>query len=252
MDPIGRLHRVDPTFSSRPNISHDPTRRRGRPVARQAATRQLILDTAERMFVEQGILAVSNRQIGEAAGFGNTGLVGYHFGTKADLLRAITQRFTADVERSRVPLLAELDESAGVRDWLACMVIPWTDYFATRGPHSYFARLCAQAMMHPSLRAVLLDEAIISLSLQQTLAALNRYLPLMAPNVASERGEIMEFAIVHTCADRERASADGTPKPDKTWPDAARGLIDALAGMWTAPVTASPRRLAPREPKERT
>jgi hypothetical protein len=38
-------------------------------------------------------------------------VAGYHFGTKADLVRAITRRFTAEVERSRVQMLAALDDS---------------------------------------------------------------------------------------------------------------------------------------------
>jgi AcrR family transcriptional regulator len=208
---------------------------------------RLVLDTAERLFVEHGVLAVSNRQIGEATGYGNSAVVGYHFGTNADLVRAITRRFTADVERFRVSMLAELGASTGIRDWLACLVLPWTDHFATLGPHSYFARLCAQALDHPFLRAVITEEASVSPSLRQTLAALNRYLPFTPPNTAAERGAIMEVAIVHTCAERERALADSAPMLRQTWRDAAGGLIDALAGIWTAPATANPHRARLKE-----
>src|SRR5699024_7108128 len=56
---------------------------------RGAGTREVILDTAERLFVEHGTGVVSNRQISEAAGQGNNTAVGYHFGTRADLVRAI-------------------------------------------------------------------------------------------------------------------------------------------------------------------
>jgi cytochrome P450 len=52
----------------------------------------VILATTERLFAERGIHAVSNRQISEAAGQGNSAAVGYHFGTKADLVRAIARR----------------------------------------------------------------------------------------------------------------------------------------------------------------
>jgi hypothetical protein len=45
-------------------------------------------------------------------------VAGYHFGTKADLVRAITRRFTAEVERSRVQMLAALDDSAGLTELL--------------------------------------------------------------------------------------------------------------------------------------
>jgi hypothetical protein len=43
--------------------------------------------------------------------------------------------------------------------------------------------------------------------------------------------------IVHTCAERERALAEGAPTARSTWDDTAAGLIDAIVGMWQAPVT---------------
>ena len=114
--------------------------------AGKASTRELILDTAERLFAEQGIFATSNRRIAEAAGQGNNWVAGYHFGSKADLVRAITRRFTAEVERSRLQRLAALAAPAGLEELLGCLVRPWTDRFEALGPKSYFARVCAQAM----------------------------------------------------------------------------------------------------------
>jgi hypothetical protein len=57
----------------------------------------------------------------------------------------------------------------------------------------------------------------------------------------------MELAIVHTCAERKRALADNTPMLRQTWRDAAGGLIDTLAGVWTAPATANPHRARLKE-----
>lgn len=229
MNPIGQLAPVGSALVSTST-------------AARSTSRQLVLNTAERLFVEHGVLAVSNRQIGEATGDGNSGVFGYHFGTNADLVRAITQRFTADVERSRESMLADLDGPTGVRDLLACLVLPWTEHFAALGPHSYFARLCAQALGHPFLREVIVEEAAVSPSLQRTLAELNRHLPFTAPNAATERGSVIEHAIVHTCAEREHALASNTPTLRQTWGDTARGLIDALVGIWTAPATPRPLR----------
>ena len=42
--------------------------------------------------------------------------------------------------------------------------------------------------------------------------------------------------MVHMFAERERALADGTPTPRSSWHGAATGLIDALVGLWLAPV----------------
>jgi hypothetical protein len=43
--------------------------------------------------------------------------------------------------------------------------------------------------------------------------------------------------MVHMLAERERALAEGTPTPRANWHDAGTGLIDAIVGIWLAPVT---------------
>lgn len=211
-----------------------------RPERRRQATRLLILDTAERLFAERGVFALSNRQIAEAAGQKNTAVVGYHFGTKADLVRAITRRFTSDVECTRVAMLAGMPEPAGLRDWLGCLIRPWTDHFARRGT-TYFARLCAQVMSDSALRAIMTEEASRSPTLQQTRAALARYLPAMPEYAAAERGEIVQQVIVHMCAEHEAELAAGAPTLRPSWRGLETGLVDALAGIWTARYTSRSR-----------
>ena len=52
------------------------------PGGQPSPTRELLLNTAERLFAEHGVAAVSNRQICEAAGQGNNYAIGYHFGSR--------------------------------------------------------------------------------------------------------------------------------------------------------------------------
>src|SRR3954453_12180766 len=92
-----------------------------------SATRELILTAAERLFAERGVYAVSNRQVSEAAGQGNNAAVGYHFGTKADLVRAITRKHAERIERARARMLAATGDSADLREWVACLVRPSTE-----------------------------------------------------------------------------------------------------------------------------
>jgi hypothetical protein len=44
---------------------------------------------------------------------------------------------------------------------------------------------------------------------------------------------------MHTCAEWERAFAQGGHISPSSWRAAASGLIDAITGLWFAPVTPS-------------
>jgi AcrR family transcriptional regulator len=201
-----------------------------------SATRELILAAAERLFAEHGVFAVSNRQVSEAAGQGNNTAVGYHFGTKADLVRAIARKHAEQIERLRLRMVAEIGEPADVRDWVGCLVRPVTDHLAALGNPTWFARFGAQVMTDPALREIMVEESLTSPSLQQIVDGLNRCLPSLPAEVRAEREDMARQLMVHMCAERERALADGTPTPRSSWHGAANGLIDALVGLWLAPV----------------
>ncbi|MEO3889333.1 TetR family transcriptional regulator [Nonomuraea sp. B5E05] len=207
---------------------------------RASATREQILAAAERLFAEHGVFAVSNRQVSEAAGQGNNAAVGYHFGTKADLVRAIARKHAEHTERIRGRMVAELGDSAEVRDWVACLVRPIAEHLASLGSPTWFARFGAQVMTDPALREIMVEESLTSPSLQQIIDGLDRCLPALPADVRAERNDMARQLLVHMCAERERALAEGVPTPRASWHDAATGLIDAIVGMWQAPVTHAP------------
>lgn len=217
------------------------TARRERTSTRQGkkeATQELILDTAERLFAENGIYTVSNRQIAEAAGQGNTAVVGYHFGSRNDLIRALVNRFHLGIEPLREQMLEEISGSTNIRDWLDCQVVPITSRFDALGSPTWFARFGAQLMTDPELRNLLFEESWReSPSLQQTLDGVLKCLPYLPVQVQPERTDCAAFLIIQMCAQRERALADGSTLIRSTWAEMATGLVDLLVGMWTAPVT---------------
>src|SRR6478736_6380215 len=110
------------------------TMRRSGRTDRADGTREAILTAAERLFAEHGVFAVSNRQVSEAAGQGNNAAVGYHFGTKTDLVRAIEHKHAVPVEKLREDRIAAMPESGiGLRDWVECLVLPLTDHLTELG-----------------------------------------------------------------------------------------------------------------------
>lgn len=207
---------------------------------RASSTQEAILVAAERLYAEHGMFAVSNRQVSEAAGQGNNAAVGYHFGTKADLVRAIEEKHRGPVERLRERMVDELDDSAGMRDWVACLVRPLTDHLADLGRDgspTWYARFAAQAMTDPAYYNIIVKGALSSPSLVQVVDGINSCLPNLPAEVRFERNIMARNLLMHTCADRERALSAGPSIHQTSWRAAASGLIDAIVGLWLAPVT---------------
>lgn len=127
---------------------------------RASTTREAILTAAERLYAEHGVFAVSNRQVSEAAGQGNNAAVGYHFGTKTDLVRAIEQRHRAPIEQLRETMVGAASGSTDLRDWVACLVRPLTDHLAELGNPTWYARFAAQAMTDPAYHGIVVKDAL--------------------------------------------------------------------------------------------
>jgi AcrR family transcriptional regulator len=209
---------------------------------RVEATRSAILAAAERLFAERGF-GVSARQIGEAAGQGNTACVGYHFGTKEDLVRAIVRLHIPRIERLRSRILADIQTSNEVRDWVTSLIVPMTEYLDALGTPSWFARFHAQATTEPVLREIVAKESQGSGPLVASLEGLHGCLPGLPVEVREERRAMARVLMLHTCAERERALAEGRPTARQSWAETAAGLVDVTAALWLAPTT--PTRLAP-------
>ncbi len=208
---------------------------------RADGTRDAILAAAERLFAEHGVFAISNRQVSDAAGQGNNAAVGYHFGTKADLIRAIVRRHNERVERLCQQLVEQVDDTAGVRDWIACLVRPLALHLdelerEIGGGTTWYARFSAQLMPDPALRDIVSEESLASSAVLRIIEGLNRCLPEMPADVHVERNAMARHLIVHMFAERERALATGDPTPHPDWDAMADSLVDAITGLMEAPV----------------
>ncbi|MBV9514666.1 MAG: TetR/AcrR family transcriptional regulator [Mycobacteriaceae bacterium] len=211
---------------------------------RASSTREAILSAAERLFADHGVYAVSNRQVSEAAGQGNNAAVGYHFGTKADLVRAIENKHRIPIEQLREQMVAQTSQSTELREWVGCLVRPLTEHLAELGNPTWYARFAAQAMADPAYHKIVVKDALASPSLVQVIDGINRCLPDLPKAVRTERNIMARNLLMHTCAEWERGLAEPAPAPRPSWREATPGLIDAIVGLWLAPVTAHNRKRA--------
>ncbi len=134
-------------------------------------------------------------------------------------------------------MLAGLDTTSQLHDWIRCLVQPLTDHLADLGHPSWYARFLAQADIEPALRRVMVDNAAASPTMGQVVDGLCQLLPALPEHVHAERGAMSRQLIVHTCAERERALHEGGPTAHPTWQATATGLVDAIVGLWLTPVT---------------
>jgi AcrR family transcriptional regulator len=204
---------------------------------RVSSTQEAILKAAERLYAEHGVFAVSNRQVSEAAGQGNNAAVGYHFGTKTDLVRAIEHKHRGPIEELREQMVARLGDSADLRDWVGCLVYPLTEHLAALGNPTWYARFAAQVMTDPAYHDIIVRDALSSESLVEVIDGMTNCLPDLPADVRAERNIMARNLLMHSCADRERGLAQGVSVPRASWSDAASGLVDAIVGLWRAPVT---------------
>jgi AcrR family transcriptional regulator len=129
--------------------------------SRSQATRDRILDAAEKLFAERGFHGVSIRDVTGAAEV-DVALVAYHFGNKQGLLEAVFMRRAADLNDERLARLDAVLATSGRRpprleDIIDAFTHPLLDRSSRGSPgwKSYFA-LIAEINNSPEFGSVLM------------------------------------------------------------------------------------------------
>jgi AcrR family transcriptional regulator len=113
-------------MSSESDPIREQARKRGRNSSGEA-TRIKLITVAEAMFAERGIAAVSLNEIRLAAGQSNAAVVNYHFGSKADLIKAILHDRLERIDEDRGRLLDQAlsgDQPVALRRILEALILP--------------------------------------------------------------------------------------------------------------------------------
>lgn len=116
-------------------------------LVRGEATREKVMDAAERLFADIGFDGVSIRQIAQEAGV-TLGMVGFHGGSKAELFETIVERRVSVLSEQRRKALAQLFAAPPavptVRDIVAAYVRPYVGMASGGDPQwQAYARLIA-------------------------------------------------------------------------------------------------------------
>lgn len=206
-----------------------------------AATKETILDTAERLFAERGLEATSVRDITVAAEV-NLGAINYHFGTKQKLIEAVFTRRIEPVNRRRLALLDEAGRKAGgkppaVEALLEAMIRPTVEAsFAAGKRNTSFMRLMARCHSEPNPKIENLIRAQFQTMMARFAAAFARTLPELPREELFWRLIFASGALLHALL--VASKEDSLPGGLRKKPD-ANGLIERLvafaaAGMKTS------------------
>ncbi|MER6150916.1 TetR/AcrR family transcriptional regulator [Streptomyces hirsutus] len=204
-------------------------------MARSEAARTALLDAAERLFVQSGISHVSDRKVAEAAGNTNHSAVGYYFGGREGLLRALLARHLRTLEE---PRRAMFERSESLLDDVRALVVPVTDTLAELSQPTWRARFVSQAMHDPVATELLYGMAADAPTATLIVRSVVSRLEHLPREIVRGRAMLMSHLVMSACADmEERAERDGEPP---RWQAAGDFLCDSIAGMLTAPVSRRP------------
>ena len=201
------------------------------------ATRERILSAAERLFAQRGTAQVSLKEINSAAGQRNTAAVHYHFKSREQLLQAVLEPHLVEVDERRRDLLDGL-EADGAADLAALVRVLVEPLAAKLDDVSGRSFLCIQAELAPQASRPRPSTRGLMERVGHALAG-----ELPEP-VVRARGDLAQLLLFPALAERARREGGRrATRADREF--FVAGLMDALVGVLSAPVSERTRQLLP-------
>jgi AcrR family transcriptional regulator len=199
-------------------------------------TRDKLLAAAEQLFAERGVDAVSLREITRAAGARNVIAVQYHFEDRAGVLTAILAKHLPDVDARRHALLDEVEASGDptARAISGALVRPLAAKLADPDGGPAFLQIYAELLNRPTPQIRAADGGFRSLARWRTAAE-----PIIDPQARRLHRRLT--AIVHSAVELARRARSAPHTDDRLF---TSYLVDVVAAILTAPVSAETARLA--------
>lgn len=210
--------------------------------AARSTTADHIKRVAMRLFAERGVDGVTVREIATAAGQKNHGIVGYYFGSKEALVRALVMDGAVALDSDRNARLDALEAAGGpgqVREIVDVLVRPVAEL-----EDEYFVPFVVMlGMTHRDLMMDAID-ASWNRAYGRCLAHLRTLMPHLTPALQNQRFVFMGTYLSGVMSARQRALADHS-RAHPMWADEhslehfCQSMVALLAAPCALPSDAS-------------
>ena len=202
-------------------------------------TRDLLLDSAERLFAARGVDSVSLREI-TAAAEANLASVNYHFGSKENLVREVFARRLGPLNEERLRLLDEAERGRRrprLEDVIFAFVHPVVNLLSVQpDAGSDFVRLMGH--VHADTNHALADLVIGEMRemIARFISAISRALPNPEPRDILWKAHFATGAMVHTASSMTLLSkfSNGVCSGDEPPGEISRRLVSFIVGGFKA------------------
>jgi AcrR family transcriptional regulator len=206
------------------------------------STRERILQTAEQLFAEKGIDAVSLREITAGAGV-NIAAVHYHFGSKKAVLEELFALRGGPIAERRLTLLSQIGRDPQgkpiLEDVLRAFLKPALEALADPGGASFVLLRARLAFEQAEVRRAVIGKAF-DVSNREFLSTLREALPELSADDLHWRFHFMLGAMVYTMAapGRIESITDGALDTSDSTAALAKLVSFAAAGFRDTAITA--------------
>jgi AcrR family transcriptional regulator len=207
------------------------------------ATREQLLDTAEKLFLERGLDEVSLRTIVREAGQRNQSALQYHFGSRDGLVAAILNRRVQDLEARRRDLVDKAltkDPNPDLRE--ICSLLARAPFLLCREQKDFrdFLGQFGQRLLASDLDLTLLVKDQTLPSLMEMRAIIRRHLEHIEPELLLLRVENGYSLALLAISRRARRGGSFRGQRAELF---FNNLVDQLAAMLAAPVSGATQTL---------
>ena len=201
-------------------------------------TRAQLVRTAERLFAERGVEAVSLREINREADQRNATALQYHFEDRQGLLRAILAKHEVAVEAGRHALLDEIEKEGrcDLHRLSTALVLPAAEKLSDRDGGRNYLRIVAQLINSHSAR-------VDPIALENSESSLNRWRTMVGPEMSPLAVDPLHSRFTARrimFVELARRAESPRRNDDRLF---ASHLIDLVTAILDAPISAKTRAL---------